>query len=122
MRLATFNVENMFERPKAMNLDTWAEGKAILEDFKRLNELIQEPEYSEGIKTELLEVMKRNKGLVANGESKYMRLRDIRGDFIKRPRNKPAEIVGRRVGAIGLVGLSSSRNPSKKPPLKTRDV
>lgn len=93
MRLATFNVENMFERPKAMNMDTWAEGKAILEDFKRLNELIQEPEYSEGIKTELLEVMKRNKGLVANGESKYMRLRGIRGDFIKRPRNKPAEIV-----------------------------
>jgi hypothetical protein len=35
MRLATFNVENMFERAKAMNLDTWDEGKSVLEDFQR---------------------------------------------------------------------------------------
>jgi hypothetical protein len=27
MRLATFNVENLFERAKAMDLDTWKEGR-----------------------------------------------------------------------------------------------
>ena len=31
MKLATFNVENMFERAAAMNLPTWADGKAVLE-------------------------------------------------------------------------------------------
>jgi hypothetical protein len=34
MRLATFNVENMFDRVKAMNLDTWADGKKVLEAHK----------------------------------------------------------------------------------------
>jgi endonuclease/exonuclease/phosphatase family metal-dependent hydrolase len=93
MRLATFNVENMFERARAMNLDTWAEGKPILEDYKRLNELIQEPIYSSEIKSELLDIMKRYKGLLTQAESKYILLRDIRGDFISRPKGKPAKIV-----------------------------
>ena len=43
MRLATFNVENMFERAAAMNLPTWADGKQVLEDFARLNDLISQP-------------------------------------------------------------------------------
>lgn len=93
MRLAAFNVENMFERAKAMNLETWAQGKGVLEDFKRLNQLIQEPQYSAQIKSNLLEIMKRHKGLLTGGESEYVQLRDIRGDFIKRPKNEPAEIV-----------------------------
>ena len=59
MRLSTINVENMFERAKAMNLDTWKDGKKVLEDFKRLNELIQEPIYTDTIKKELLDTMKR---------------------------------------------------------------
>lgn len=59
MRVATVNVENMFERAKAMNFSTWAAGKAVLEDFKRLNELIQEDEYTGEIKSDLLDIMKR---------------------------------------------------------------
>lgn len=94
MRLATFNVENMFDRAKAMNLPTWAEGKPILEDFNRLNELIQEPTYTVAIKSELLKFMKRHKGLLStNKESKHIRLRDIRGKLFSKPQNKPAEIT-----------------------------
>lgn len=93
MRLATFNVENMFERVKAMNLDAWAEGKPILEDCKRLNELIQEPIYSDDIKSELLSIMTRYSGLIAKKESTYILLRDIRGDFIRRSKGKKAAIA-----------------------------
>lgn len=94
MRLATFNVENMFDRPKAMNLDTWAEGKPILDDFHRLTELIQEPTYTVVIKSELLDIMKRNKGLLSpNKESKYIQLRDVRGKLFSKPKNKPYEIT-----------------------------
>jgi endonuclease/exonuclease/phosphatase family metal-dependent hydrolase len=93
MRLATFNVENMFERAKAMNLDTWAEGKGILEDYQRLNTLIQRQSYSAAAKTEMLKIMQRHKGLAANGVSKYIRLRDIRGKFLKKPKGKPIEIA-----------------------------
>jgi hypothetical protein len=31
--VASFNVENMFRRPIAFNLSTWAQGKPILEAF-----------------------------------------------------------------------------------------
>ena len=41
-----------------MNLDTWTDDKKVLEDFKRLNELIQEPIYTDTIKKELLDTMK----------------------------------------------------------------
>jgi endonuclease/exonuclease/phosphatase family metal-dependent hydrolase len=93
MRLATYNVESMFQRAKAMNLDTWAEGKPVLENLTRLNELIQEPVYSEEVKSELLDIMKLYKGLLTNGVSKFIRLRCNRGAFIKRPKGKPAEII-----------------------------
>lgn len=93
MRLATFNVENMFERPKAMNLENWEQGTKILDDFKQLNTLIQKESYTPKIKLKLLEIMKRHKGLITNSESTYIRLREIRGKFIAKPKNKPAEIA-----------------------------
>lgn len=113
MRLATYNVENMFERAKAMNLDTWVDGKPVLEDFKRLNELIQEPVYSGEIKSELLDIMKRHKGLLTRGLSKFIRLRGIRGDFLKTPKDKPVEIAANGRGDwIGWFELE--REPVKE--------
>jgi hypothetical protein len=40
-RIASYNVENLFERPRARNLSTWAEGKPILEQHARINELLK---------------------------------------------------------------------------------
>lgn len=36
MRLATFNAENLFSRPKIMQYPDWAEGRRALEDFTAL--------------------------------------------------------------------------------------
>ncbi len=93
MKLATYNVENMYDRPIAMNLDTWADGKQVLTDFEKLNELIQEPVYTPEIKSDLLDRMKRNKGLLTTGESKYIILRDNAGGFLSKPKNKPVQIA-----------------------------
>jgi endonuclease/exonuclease/phosphatase family metal-dependent hydrolase len=113
MRLATFNVESLFERAKAMKQDTWAKGKPALEDFKRLNELIQEPVYSDEIKSELLNIMKRHEGLLTQSLSKFMRLRRIRGNFLKKPKGKPVEIVANGRGDwIGWFELE--REPVKE--------
>ncbi len=46
MRIACFNVENLFSRVKVMNLESWSEGKEILAEYSRLNTLLQEPDYT----------------------------------------------------------------------------
>jgi len=85
----------------------------VLEDFKRLNELSQEPVYSDEIKSELLDIMERHKGLTSRGLSKFIRLRGIRGDFLKTPKNKPVEIVAKgRSDWIGWFELE--REPVKE--------
>lgn len=43
MKIASFNVENFFERAKAMNLDSWADGRDILNDYAKFNGLIGSP-------------------------------------------------------------------------------
>lgn len=105
MRIATFNVENMFERARAMNLDTWAAGKGILEDFARLNTLIQEPEYTPDISSELLELMQRNKGLLTTGKSQYICLRDPRGDLVRKSGGKYSIAATGRAAWIGWFEL-----------------
>jgi hypothetical protein len=84
MRLATFNAENMFERASIMNLPTWDDGRKGLQDFSRLTDLIQKQQYSEQDKNEMLTIMKQYKGLLTDGESKYIILNEIRGKLLKK--------------------------------------
>ena len=93
MKLATFNVENLFSRARAMNLATWAEGKPILDDFMKLNELLDEAVYTTAVQGALWTIIDRHPGLREKGVSEYIRLMEIRDKLIKRPRNKPEEIV-----------------------------
>ncbi|HKG30935.1 MAG TPA: hypothetical protein VKA91_06655, partial [Nitrososphaeraceae archaeon] len=79
MRLASFNLENMFERASIMNLSTWDEGGQVLQDFAGLSDLIQKQQYSQSDKDKMLEIMKRHKGLLTTGESRHIRLNEIRG-------------------------------------------
>jgi hypothetical protein len=94
LRLATFNVENMFERPAVMNLSSWQDGEKVLNDFSRISNLIQKEDYLDSDKQEMVNIMKRNTGLATNGESKYILLNVIRGKFLKKQQqNRPAEIL-----------------------------
>ena len=43
MRFATFNLENLFARPKVFKLVTWWAGAPILKAFADFNELIEKP-------------------------------------------------------------------------------
>lgn len=43
MRLATFNIENLFERPRAMNLATWESGQPAIDAAAQLNTLFNQP-------------------------------------------------------------------------------
>ena len=52
-RIASYNVENLFERPKAMRLSSWEEGRPILEQHARINQLINQAQYSAADKLEI---------------------------------------------------------------------
>jgi hypothetical protein len=41
VRFATFNLENLFARPKVFNLGTWSAGTPILKAFTDFNALIE---------------------------------------------------------------------------------
>lgn len=92
MRIASYNVENLFARAKALNLETWAEGRPILERFAALNDLFEQPVYTPETKTRMLELL-REFGLEHVSESKFVILRTNRGDLIKRSRVNGTSIV-----------------------------
>jgi endonuclease/exonuclease/phosphatase family metal-dependent hydrolase len=92
MRLAAYNVENLFDRAKAMNLDTWEDGKPILEKFAALNALLGEIAYTDAIKRKMADVM-IELGLEKSDTGPFVILRRNRGGLVKRPRTGGIEIV-----------------------------
>jgi endonuclease/exonuclease/phosphatase family metal-dependent hydrolase len=81
MRIATFNVENLFSRPVALNFDNWDDGKPILAEYGAFNTITSKPVYSADDKAELLRIMNRWGMTTAHANTKYFLLRDIRGDL-----------------------------------------
>lgn len=88
MRLATFNVENLFDRPSAMNLPTWAEGKKVLDAFNRLNELIEAKVYTDHIKEQIVNLYKEN----SSEKKNFIKLNEIRDRLLK-AKGKSFEVV-----------------------------
>jgi endonuclease/exonuclease/phosphatase family metal-dependent hydrolase len=107
-RIASYNVENLFERPKAMRLETWEEGKPILEQHARINELINQAQYSVADKAEMLDLLTKL-GLNGSDEGgQFVRLRQVREKLVKRPAGKPVEVVATgRADWIGWVELKT---------------
>lgn len=108
LRIASFNVENLFQRPTAMSLSSWKEGKPILEAHAELNALLQLADY-EGSEKEILRLLRRL-GLLRSDEGRFARLRKIRGRLLERPKDdqKPVKVVATgRDDWIGWVELKT---------------
>ncbi len=84
MRLAAFNVENLFDRAKAMNLETWSEGREVLEQFAELNRLLGQILYSEADKRRMAELVVKL-GMEKSDTGPFVILRRNRGKLLKRP-------------------------------------
>jgi endonuclease/exonuclease/phosphatase family metal-dependent hydrolase len=106
MRLATYNVENLFDRAKVMNLDSWAEGKPVLEDFAELNALIAKLSYDPADKARMATLLVKL-GLEKSDTGPFVILRRNKGGLVKRPKTGGVEIVadGRAdwVGSLELL-------------------
>ncbi|UFS70344.1 hypothetical protein LPW11_21040 [Geomonas sp. RF6] len=92
MRIASFNLENLFSRARIMNLEDWSAGAGILTEFSRLNTLLQKETYTEADKKEILASIE-TLGMLGRNEGEYVILRECRGCLIKRGKNRPPEIV-----------------------------
>lgn len=92
MRIATYNVENLFDRAKVMNQQTWAEGRQVLTDFAALNRLLGKVEYTTADKTKMVTLLKKL-GLEKSDQSKFVILRRNRGKLLKRPQAGGIEIL-----------------------------
>jgi len=106
IRMATFNVENLFERPKAMNLSSWSEGQKTLDDYNKLNSLMNKETYPAEDQQQMLELLGRNDLLSSRPNNPYMDLVKIRGQLFRKRQNQPAEIVSKgRSDWVGWVEL-----------------
>jgi endonuclease/exonuclease/phosphatase family metal-dependent hydrolase len=117
VRLATFNVENLFKRAKALNLTTWAAGEPVLEAFQRFNTVANHDVYSDADKQEMLQlletlqVLQRTPGgsLRLNRQpfTAWALLRENRGDFLTQPPSGDVRIVasgrGNWIGWVELI-------------------
>jgi hypothetical protein len=56
IRIATFNVENLFSRPKALNTANWSLGKPILKAYSQVSEILSKAEYSDDDKKQIKEL------------------------------------------------------------------
>lgn len=69
MRLASYNLENLFLRARALNGDTWAEGREVLKAQADLNRILGKSIYTAADKTKVITLLKQL-GLEKSDESK----------------------------------------------------
>jgi endonuclease/exonuclease/phosphatase family metal-dependent hydrolase len=107
MRIASFNIENLFSRARAMNFDSLSEGKPILSDYNLLTNLLLKTEYTPADKSSILKLLDRL-DLSKDDDSKYVTLRQNRGRLIKRSQTGEPEIVANGRGEwVGWLELET---------------
>ena len=92
MRIASFNVENLFSRVKVMNGDSWAEGKAILDLYAQFNAIIGKDKYSASDKAKIVDILTKL-GLTKSDDTKLVVLRQNREKLIRRPKSGGIEVI-----------------------------
>lgn len=107
MRIASFNVENLFSRARAMNQESWSEGREVLNEFSKLNGRLQKAVYTAADRKSILASVDKL-GLNKSDESPFVLLRQNHGRLLKRPKSGPPEVVAAGRGDwIGWLELKS---------------
>jgi endonuclease/exonuclease/phosphatase family metal-dependent hydrolase len=108
MKIAAYNVENLFDRAKAFNEADASDSKSILDATAELNNLFEKESYSEG-DLERMRSLFAVLGLERSDGGPLVHLRQIRGRIVSRPQGKP--LVFRATGRgdwIGWVELKTA--------------
>lgn len=102
VRLGSYNVENLFNRARAMNLESWADGKPALDAFAAFSKLLGKITYTAADKRRMLELIEKL-GLRKQDKGPFVILRQNRGNLLSRHKDGTISIV-----ADGRAGWSGS--------------
>jgi endonuclease/exonuclease/phosphatase family metal-dependent hydrolase len=109
VRIASYNVENLFNRARVLEQPTWSAGRPALEAYEQICKLLEEPEYTPDVKAGILRLLQRL-GLRGGDSARFARLRQNRGRLLRRSRDGRVEVVaGGRGDWIGWVELTTDR-------------
>jgi hypothetical protein len=107
MRIATFNVEKLFNRPAAKNLPTWKEGQPALDAAAELNALFNKETYSAADNKRMLKLL-GNWGLLATrGTNKFLCMRKTRGSLVRTSKGESTVIANGRNDWVGWIELKT---------------
>ncbi len=109
MRIASFNVENLFARPKAMDthLADAERRRAVLRAHARVSELFELADYAP-VAEEMLELL-ATLDLLEDDQGDFALLRKLRGQLLRRPSHGPVELVADgRADWVGWVELTTT--------------
>jgi endonuclease/exonuclease/phosphatase family metal-dependent hydrolase len=105
MRIASFNVENLFERARAMDPADHEAGRPALEAYAEINGLLARTTYGDDDKTRIVELL-RKLGLAGKDDGgTFARLRQNRGRLLKRSGGEIDVVAKGRGDWIGWVEL-----------------
>src|SRR4051794_906492 len=110
----------MFQRPKALNADSWAAGKPILEAYAALQSVLEQPAYSDSDRETIIQRL-LELGLRDSDESQWAYLRRSRGQLLARHRDQSVEVIadgrGEWIGWLELkreaVNETATRNTAR---------
>lgn len=108
MKIAAFNVENLFDRAKAFNEEKTADAQRIIKAVADLNSVFEEKNYTPARKLRILKLAGTLK-LNRFNDGPFARIRKIRGSIIRRPKAGGIEVVANgRADWIGWVELKTA--------------
>jgi endonuclease/exonuclease/phosphatase family metal-dependent hydrolase len=106
MKLASYNVENLFQRARALNQATWQAGKNVLKMHAALNTILGKAVYSAADKKKIIQLMKDLGIAKADDGGQWVILRQNHGHLLTRRKNGTIDIVANgRDDWIGWVDL-----------------
>lgn len=117
LRIATFNLENLFSRPKAMEDEIGLRGQEAIDDHAELNNIIAKELYSDHDKQRLLELDKRYGFSNLNAPKKALViLNKVRGSLFRNTKDK---VTDKRTIVVAAKGRATWTGWFQ---LKTEDV
>jgi endonuclease/exonuclease/phosphatase family metal-dependent hydrolase len=107
MRIASYNVENLFERAIALSADVDADGAAALVAQSEINVLLRKATYTDPDRARIVDLLTELR-LRDDDDGKLVILRQNRGQLVRRPHPGSVEVVARGRGDwLGWVELKT---------------